>query len=101
MGNVFPSKVPSVKIRIPSGILQEEFRKGFGGNLFSKVSPDAEHLLLKPKVGLEGGPRPTHLHPPDCGGANHGNRHDGNNAPPLASERSERARRRGSEVPEE
>jgi len=34
MGNVFPSIVPPVKIRIPLGILQEEFRKGFGGNLF-------------------------------------------------------------------
>jgi hypothetical protein len=70
------------------------------GNLFSKVSPEAEPLLLKPKVGLEGGIRITHFHPPDCGGATSVHHYDGNNAPPLASERSERARRRGSEIPE-
>ena len=39
MGNVFPSIVPSVKIRIPQGILEEEFRRGLGGNLFPKGSP--------------------------------------------------------------
>ena len=100
MGNLFPSKAPTVKTRIPSGILQEEFRKGFGENLFPKVFPETEPLLSKPKVGLEGGLRINHFHPPDCGGANSDNRHDGNSAPPLASERSERARWRGSEIPE-
>jgi len=60
MGNVFPSLVPDVKIRIPQGILQKEFRKGFGGNLFSKVSPEAEHLLSKPKTGVGRG---TSHHP--------------------------------------
>ena len=40
MGNVFPSIVPTtVKIRIPLGILEEEFRRGLGGNLFPKGSP--------------------------------------------------------------
>ena len=52
LGNVFPSIAPTIKIRIPLGILQEEFRKGFGENLFPKVSPEAEPLLLKPITGV-------------------------------------------------
>jgi len=101
MGNVFPSIAPTIKIRIPLGILEDEFRRGFGGNLFPKVSPEAKPLLSKPKVGLEGGIRTIRFHPPDCGGANSDNRHVGNNAPPLARARSARARRGVSEVPEE
>ena len=65
---------------------------GSGGTCSLKVPPETEPMGTKPKVGLEGGLRINSFHPPDCGGANHDNRHDGNNAPPLASERSERAR---------
>ena len=101
MGSTSPSIVPTVKIRIPQGILQNEFRRGFGGNLFSKVPPEAEPMGTKPKVGLEGGLRINNFHPPDCGGANPVYHYVGNNAPPLASERSERARWGESEVPEE
>ena len=72
-----------------------------GGTCSPKVPPETEPMGTKPKVGLEGGLRINHFHPPDCGGANIDNRHDGNSAPPLASERSERARRGVSEVPEE
>ena len=50
-------------------------------------------------MGLEGGLCINNFHPPDCGGANHDNRHDGNNAPPLASERSERAGGGGQKFP--
>jgi len=74
---------------------------GSGGTCSPKVPPETEPMGTKPKVGLEGGLRFNHFHPPDCGGANPDNRHDGNNAPPLASERSERARWGESEVPEE
>ena len=74
---------------------------GSGGTCSLKVPPEAEPHLLKPKTGLEGGLRITHLHPPDCGGANPVYHYVGNSAPPLASERSERARWGVSEVPEE
>jgi hypothetical protein len=52
MGNVVPSIAPTVKIRIPQGILQEEFRRGFGGNLFPKGSPRSRTPSLKTKTGV-------------------------------------------------
>ena len=57
--------------------LKSEFRKEFwkmsleggsGETCSPKVSPETGPLLSKPKVGLEGGLRITHFHPPDCGG---------------------------------
>jgi len=55
MGNVFPSIASPVKIRIPQGILEEEFRRGFGGNLFPKGSPRSRTPSLKTKSGVRRG----------------------------------------------
>ena len=74
---------------------------GSGETCFQRFPPKPNPIMQNRKPGLEGGLRITHFHPPDCGGANHDNRYDGSNAPPLASERSERARWGESEVPEE
>ena len=73
---------------------------GSGGTCSPKVPPETEPHHAKPKMGLEGGLRFNHFHPPDCGGATSVHHYVGNSAPPHASERSERARRRGSEIPE-
>ena len=77
------------------------FDRGSGETCSPKVSPETEPMGTKPKVGLEGGLRFNHFHPPDCGGATSVHHYVGNSAPPLASERSERARGGVSEVPEE
>ena len=40
MGNVFPSKAPTIKIRIPLGILEDEFRRGLRPLPQFEVPPD-------------------------------------------------------------
>ena len=59
MGNVFPSHSPNHQDQNSEGILQEEFRKGLGGNLFpnrtagggSAPSPSLRFLLTPPPIG--------------------------------------------------
>jgi len=54
MGNVFPSIVPTIKIRIPQGSLEDEFRRGLGGRTAgggSAPSPSLRFLLTQPPIG--------------------------------------------------
>jgi len=91
-----------------SQLLRSEFREEFckmsfeggsGETCFQRFPPRPNPIMHNRTWGWKGDFASSYFHPPDCGGANSDNRHDGNNAPPLASERSERAGGGGQKFP--
>jgi len=54
MGNVFPSIVPSVKIRIPKEFWKKSLEGGSGGTCFQRFPPNVSPIMQNQKWGWKG-----------------------------------------------